>query len=185
MFGRNQGALVALIDTTTNTYRWVLETRSAVLGSSVQWRGAHRGFLVGEYHSNHPGGPYAGAGGMVLLRLADGAVFELDVPGIFERGESMLAMELEDRASEEDEACTEATTRAFAASTGYPISELEDAPWWCSEHEVLVRLRTEIARTCTVMGGFQDARVEGGTLRLPTLDGERLISLDEVIDAAP
>ena len=183
MFGRHQGVLVALMDTTTNTYRWVLVMPSAVQGSSVQWRGAHRGFLVGEYQSLVPNASYPGAG-MVLLRLADGAVFELDVPGIFEQGESVLAMELEDRATEEDEACRETTTRAFAASTGYPISELEDAPWWCRENEVLVRLRTEIENACTAMGGLH-ARVDGGTLRLPTLDGDRLISLDEVIDAAP
>ena len=184
LLGRDSGALVALIDTTSNTYRWVLETRSAVLGSSLQWRGVHRGFLVGEYHSDSPRLPYETGGGVVLLRLEDGAIFELDVPGIFERGESMLTTELEQRASVQDEACREVTTRAFAASTGYPISELEHAPWWCREHEVLVRLRAELAQTCDALSGLHGVRVDGGELRFSTLNGERLVSFDDVITSA-
>jgi len=120
----------------------------------------------------------------VVLRLTDGAIFELHVPGIFEQGAWLLATELEDATSAHFDACVEATTRAFAASSGYPISELEDTPWWCRENEVLVRWRAELERSCASPNALQGLRVDAGQLWLRTLEGERLVSLDEIIDAA-
>lgn len=181
--GRNRGALVALIDTATHTHRWVLETRVALLGSSVVWRGAYRGYLIGEYHSEHPGEPYEGTGGIALLRLRDGAVYRLDVPSIFEHGWALLARDLEDEASERFETCRESTTRAYAASSGYPISELEDAPYRCREHEALVALNAAVEAAC-VENEVPAVRVEEGTLVLRTREAPVTLALDEILHAA-
>ncbi|MCH9684530.1 MAG: hypothetical protein K0V04_24050 [Deltaproteobacteria bacterium] len=94
--GRNSGVAIALYDRRRDRHRWIAETRSRVLGSRMDWVGQHHGLMVGEYRSDHPGAPYAGHGGLVVVRQRDGASFTLDVPGVFVDGERKGDAQLDD-----------------------------------------------------------------------------------------
>jgi hypothetical protein len=64
--------------------------------------------IVGEYASDHPGGVYAGAAGIVVLRRSDGATYRLDVDGAFEDGERVDFLDEEERHYERVDACVRA-----------------------------------------------------------------------------
>ncbi|MBO6940387.1 MAG: hypothetical protein JJ863_35765 [Deltaproteobacteria bacterium] len=83
--GRNGGEAVLLVDG-EGPPRWVLETRQAVLGTRVEWLAPASGWLIGRYQSLHGGYLYARAGGLVAVRVADGAAFRVDVARAYERG---------------------------------------------------------------------------------------------------
>jgi len=65
----------------------VLETRNAVLGTTIDWVGAHGGWIFGRTDADHPGGDYAGAGALFAIRTRDGVAVRIDVPPTYVDGQ--------------------------------------------------------------------------------------------------
>jgi len=89
LFGRNSGTAVALHragDADAWRGEWVLETRNALLGTTIDWLGAHQGWIFGRTDARHPGEPYADAGALFAIRAPDGVAVRIDVPPVYEDG---------------------------------------------------------------------------------------------------
>ncbi len=83
LVGRNSGRVVAIHRGGSGADwrgQWVLETRNAVLGTTIDWLGAHRGWIFGRTRARHRGGEYVNAASLFAIRADDGVAVRFDLP---------------------------------------------------------------------------------------------------------
>ncbi len=89
MAGRNSGTVVAIHRGGSGASwrgQWVLETRNAVLGTTIDWFGAQHGWIFGRTRAHHGGGGYWNAASLFAIRAEDGVAVRLDVPPAYVSG---------------------------------------------------------------------------------------------------